>query len=107
MNDTFCRGAWDNGCTDIMYMTIEYPNYPIISLLTQPTGNCVNVLRKLENINIPYLLLQKMQNYCRLLFCCDNLPLSLAIYKKLGDNNKKDGPEHNDMLFLSRSISIT
>ena len=25
--------AWDKGCTDIMYMIIEYPNYPIISLL--------------------------------------------------------------------------
>ena len=24
------------GCTDIMYMIIEYPNYPSISLLTQP-----------------------------------------------------------------------
>ncbi len=34
MNDTLCRGAWDKGCTDIMYMIIEYPNYPIISLLT-------------------------------------------------------------------------
>ena len=30
MNDALCRGAWDKGCTDIMYMTIEYPNYPII-----------------------------------------------------------------------------
>ena len=26
-------------------MTIEYPNYPIVSLLTQPRGSCVNVLR--------------------------------------------------------------
>ena len=33
MNDALCRGAWDKGCTDIMYMIIEYPNYPIISLL--------------------------------------------------------------------------
>ena len=45
MNDALHRGAWDKGCTDIMYLTIEYPNYPIISLLTQPRGNCVNVLR--------------------------------------------------------------
>ncbi len=44
MNDTLCRGAWDKGCTDIMYMIIEYPNYPIISLLTQLRGNCVNML---------------------------------------------------------------
>ena len=34
MNDALCRGAWDKGCTDIMYMTIEYPNYLIISLLS-------------------------------------------------------------------------
>ena len=34
MNDALCR----------MYMIIEYPNYPIISLLTQPRGNCVNML---------------------------------------------------------------
>ena len=27
-----------------MYLTIEYPNYPIISLLTQPRGNCVKVV---------------------------------------------------------------
>ena len=32
MNDTLCRGAWDRGCTDIMYMIIEHPIYPIISL---------------------------------------------------------------------------
>ena len=44
MNDALRRRAWDKGCTDIMYLTIEYPNYPIISLLTQPRGNCVNVL---------------------------------------------------------------
>ena len=44
MNDTLCRGAWDKGCTDIMYMIIEYQNYPIISLLTQPRGYCVNML---------------------------------------------------------------
>ena len=36
MNDASCREAWDKGCTDIMYMTIEYPNYPIISFHTQP-----------------------------------------------------------------------
>ncbi len=36
---------WDKGCTDIMYMTIGYPNYPIISLLTQPRGICVYVMR--------------------------------------------------------------
>ena len=24
MNDALCRAAWDKGCTDIMYMTIEY-----------------------------------------------------------------------------------
>ena len=35
------RGALDKGCTDIMYMTIEYPNYPKISLLTQPPLGCV------------------------------------------------------------------
>ena len=29
---------------DIMYLTIYYPNYQIISLLTQPRGNCMNVL---------------------------------------------------------------
>ena len=46
MNDTLCRGAWDKGCTDIMYMTIEYPNYPIIYLLTKPSGNCVTVLKR-------------------------------------------------------------
>ena len=45
MNDALRRRALDKGCTDIMYVTIEYPNYPIISLLTQPRGNCVNVLR--------------------------------------------------------------
>ena len=44
MNDALCRGAWDKGCTDIMYMIIEYPNYPIISLLTQLRRNCVNML---------------------------------------------------------------
>ncbi len=44
MNDALCRGAWVKGCTDIIYMTIEYPNYPIISLLTQPRGNYVNML---------------------------------------------------------------
>ncbi len=26
-----------------MYVTIEYPNYSIISLLTQPGGNYMNV----------------------------------------------------------------
>ncbi len=32
---------------DIMYITIEYPNYPIFSFLTntQPRANYVNVLR--------------------------------------------------------------
>ncbi len=44
MNDALCRGAWDKGCTDIMYMNIENPNYQIISLLTQPRGNCETVL---------------------------------------------------------------
>ncbi len=29
MNDALCRGALDKGCTDIMYMTIEYPNYQL------------------------------------------------------------------------------
>ena len=48
MNDTLRRRAWDKGCTDIMYLNIEYPNYPIISLLTQPRGNCVNVFEKFE-----------------------------------------------------------
>ena len=48
MNDALCRGAWDKGRTDIMYMTIEYLNYPIITLLTQPRGNCVNVFEKFE-----------------------------------------------------------
>ena len=33
MNDALCRGDLDKGCTDIMYMIIEYLNYPIISLL--------------------------------------------------------------------------
>ncbi len=42
MNDALCRGAWDKGCTDIMYMTIEYPNNSIISPPKQPRGNCVN-----------------------------------------------------------------
>ena len=27
MNDTIRSGAWDKGCTDIMYITTEYPNY--------------------------------------------------------------------------------
>ena len=36
MNDALRRGAWDKGCTDIMYVTIKYPNHLIISLLTQP-----------------------------------------------------------------------
>ncbi len=31
MNEAFCRGAWDKCCTDIMYITIEYPNYPILT----------------------------------------------------------------------------
>ncbi len=53
MNDTRCRGAWDKGCTDIMYMTIEYPNYPIISLLTQPTENCVNNSKRLPVVSGP------------------------------------------------------
>ena len=44
MNDAPYRGAWDKGCTDIMYMAIEYPNYQIIFLLTQPRGDCVNML---------------------------------------------------------------
>ena len=46
MNDALCRGAWDKGCTDIMYMTTDYPKYPIISLLTQQNRHCVNVLRR-------------------------------------------------------------
>ena len=45
MNEALCRGAWDKGCTDIMYMIVKYPIYPIISLLTQPRGNRVNVLQ--------------------------------------------------------------
>ncbi len=53
MNDTRCRDAWDKGCIDIMYMTIEYPNYPIIYLLTQPRENCVNVLR-LRNLSVHF-----------------------------------------------------
>ena len=36
MNDTLRRRAWDKGSTDIMYMTIEYPNLLNTSLLTQP-----------------------------------------------------------------------
>ena len=31
MNDAHCRGAWDKGFTDIMRITIEFPNYQIIS----------------------------------------------------------------------------
>ena len=45
MNDALCRWALDKGCTYIMYMNIEYQNHRIISLLTQPVGSCVNVLR--------------------------------------------------------------
>ena len=45
MKNALCRGAWDKGRTDIMDLTIEYPNYSIIYLLTQPRENCVNVLR--------------------------------------------------------------
>ena len=36
MNDALRRGAWDKGCTDIMYVTIEYPNLLNNPLLTQP-----------------------------------------------------------------------
>ena len=45
MNAALFRGIWDRSCTDIKYMTIEYPNYPIISLLTLPMENCMNLLR--------------------------------------------------------------
>ena len=47
MNNTLCGGAKNKGCSDNMYnyMTIEYPNYQIFSLLTQPRENCVNVMR--------------------------------------------------------------
>ena len=45
MNDYLCWGVWDKSCIDFIYMIIEYPNYPIISLLTQPRGNCVPVLQ--------------------------------------------------------------
>ncbi len=38
MIDALCREALDMGCTDIMYMTIKYPNHPIIYLHTQPRG---------------------------------------------------------------------
>ncbi len=34
-------------------MTIEYPNYPIIYLLTQPRGNCVNV-QGLRNLSFKF-----------------------------------------------------
>ncbi len=44
MNDALRRGACDKGFTDIMYVTIEYLNHPIISLLTQPRGNCAKIL---------------------------------------------------------------
>ena len=35
MNDTLRRGAWDKKCTDIMYVTIEFTNYPVISYTTK------------------------------------------------------------------------
>ena len=28
MNDALCKGAWDKGCNDIMYMTIAYQSAP-------------------------------------------------------------------------------
>ncbi len=36
MNDSLRTGAWDKGSAEMMYLTIEYPNYSITSLLTQP-----------------------------------------------------------------------
>ncbi len=44
-NAALCRVAWDKGWTNIINMTIEYPNYSIISILTKPRGNCVKELR--------------------------------------------------------------
>ena len=41
---TLTREAWDKGCTDIMHVIIEYPNYSTISLLTQPSESWVNLL---------------------------------------------------------------
>ncbi len=59
MNDTLFRWPWDKGCTDIMYMTIEYPKHPIISLLTKPRGNCVYVLRdSTSGLELEFSLLQ-------------------------------------------------
>ena len=36
MIDAHCRGAWDKGSTDIMHVTIKYPNLLNNPLLTQP-----------------------------------------------------------------------
>ncbi len=51
-NEWRCGGALDKGCTDIMYMTIVYPNYPIISYLTQPGGclRCCEMLCIYDNM---------------------------------------------------------
>ena len=32
-----------SGCSDILYMTIEYQIYSVIFLLAQPEGSCVNM----------------------------------------------------------------
>ncbi len=50
------RGVSDKGCIDIMYLTIEYPNYPIISLLTQPRGNSY-YLTDLSMAGVPDLVI--------------------------------------------------
>ncbi len=58
MNDALHRGAWDKGCIDIIYLTIENPSYPIISLLTQPRGNNYYLtLANLDMAGVPDLVI--------------------------------------------------
>ena len=48
MNDALQRGAWDKGSTDIMYVTIDYPNLLNNPLLTQP-GEVVWLFLQIRN----------------------------------------------------------
>ena len=41
MNDALFKGTWNKSCIDI-YVTIEYPNYSIISFLTLHEGSYMN-----------------------------------------------------------------
>ena len=68
INDTFLRAALDKGCTDIMYLTIEYPNYSLISL----GGSCVDLMRlrnsNQNNVNLSQNVLLRMDYFTYLVY---------------------------------------